>query len=88
MTLAFLPLSSCASVIMCSHIGVPERSTEGGRGEGDERNIGNGAEYEGGSPVNLEMDHTPCTYELDLQMYVCVCAKHAYMPTAVIRENK
>lgn len=37
-----------SSVIMCSHIGVPERSTEGGRGGGGERNIGNGAEYEGG----------------------------------------
>lgn len=70
---------------MCSHIGVPERSTEG-EGEEDERNIGNGAEYEGGSPVNLEVDRTPCMYELDL--YMCVCVKHAYMPTAVIRENK
>lgn len=63
------PASSCASVIMCSHIGVPERSTEG-EGEEDERNIGNGAEYEGGSPVNLEVDRTPCMYELDL--YMCV----------------
>lgn len=71
---------------MCSHIGVPERSTEGR----DERNIGNGAEYDGGSPVNLEVDRIPCTYELNSQMCVCmcVCVKHAYMPTAVIRENK
>lgn len=41
-------------------------------GGGDERNIGN-AEYEGGSPVNLEVDRTPYTYELDSQMCLCAC---------------
>lgn len=59
--------SSCASVIMCSHIGVPERSTEGDESAGPR-----------GGPY-LVYVRAGCAD---------VCVRRAYMPTAVIRENK
>lgn len=64
------PRSSCASVIMCSHIGVPERGVPRAT-----------------SPVDLEVDRTSCIY-VRAWIRADVCVKRAYMPTAVIRENK
>lgn len=60
----------------------------------DERRIGSGSEHTRGSrregrevddPVDLEVDRTEMYVRVG---FANVCVKRAYMPTAVIRENK
>lgn len=65
-----LPLLPCASVIMCSHIGVPAEHRGGQCGGGEEHRELRWVEREprGASPLDLEVDRIPCTYGLDSRM--------------------